>query len=177
MINIYEFDSNRIFTGNVRQIGDRDGAPKGWTRTQVPEIPSGKFARFVGNGWQIIDNYPVILPTYEDIAAKRYERESMGITINGMFITTGDRSKTLLNGKVNRALIAQSQGDTEWSCSWKVGTTWVTLTATQVIGIGIAVDDYVQSCFDREGELVADLIEGNPVDIDSGWPSTEITLN
>lgn len=114
-------------------------------------------------------------PTPADIAAERYKREIAGISIDGMFITTDDRSKTLLNGKFNRAILAQSTGDASWSANWKVGTNWITLSAAQIIGIGVVVDNYIQACFDHEGELVTDLLAGDPVDIQSGWPSREIT--
>ena len=71
MITIYQFDSKRIFTGNTQEISERSGAPSGWTRTPVPEIPEGKFAMFMGNSWNIIDNYPT--PPLDIIREQRRE--------------------------------------------------------------------------------------------------------
>lgn len=178
MPTIYQYDDQGVFTGATREIGQNSGAPLGWTRTTPPDLTGTEVAKFSGrNGWQVLsDSPPETKPTPDEIAAERYRREISGITINGMFITTGDRSKTLLNGKVNRALIAQSLNDTAWTANWKLGTTWVSLTADQIIGIGMAVDDYIQGCFDNEGQLVSDLLAGNPIDINAGWPATEVTL-
>lgn len=110
--------------------------------------------------------------TKRRIATRRYEAETAGIDVQGIAITTGDRSKVLLSGKILRAKIAKEEGDTEWQARWKAPQGWVTLDAEQVIAIGVAVDDHVQACFDRESELLDALDAGELTDdmMEAGWP-------
>ena len=116
----------------------------------------------------------------ERLAQVRYDREVIGVYVNGIYITTGDRSKLLINGKVNRALISQQMGDTNWSCQWKIGSnTYINLNAQQIIGIGMAIDSYVQACFDNEATLADQIANSNDplsIDLDSGWPDINITM-
>ena len=63
MTTIYQFDEQKIFTGQTQQIAPSAGAPLGWTRTEPPEIPVGKYAQFSGSvGWVIIDERPAPPP-------------------------------------------------------------------------------------------------------------------
>jgi hypothetical protein len=63
MITIYELDSQKFWTGDTKEIGTKDGAPIGWTRSQPPELQPGEYARFSGkDGWSIFDYYPEIIP-------------------------------------------------------------------------------------------------------------------
>ncbi|WP_162488221.1 DUF4376 domain-containing protein [Azospirillum lipoferum] len=108
----------------------------------------------------------------EALAALRWERECSGITMpDGSFIATDDRSKTLLNGKYRTA-----EKYPERLHRWKGPEGEVTLTSGQVIAIGDAVSDYVQACFDRELDLIADIDAAETavavwaVDIATGWP-------
>jgi predicted AlkP superfamily phosphohydrolase/phosphomutase len=59
MVAIYHYDTMKIFDGLTREITDMEGAPIGWTFDEPPTVPEGKFACFVGPGWQVIDEYPV----------------------------------------------------------------------------------------------------------------------
>lgn len=62
-MKIYQYDEQYIYTGVSRDIGVKDGAPLGWTRTPPPEIPAGSFALFSGaEGWRIIDARPPAPP-------------------------------------------------------------------------------------------------------------------
>lgn len=54
MINIYEIGAND-YLGEIRQIADNEGAPVGFTRTAPPTIPSGKYAKWQGSQWSIVD--------------------------------------------------------------------------------------------------------------------------
>lgn len=74
MPEIYRYDEQSIYTGESREIGVKDGAPLGWTRTPPPEMPAGKFAHFSGSaGWQIIDERPPAppMPVPERVSARR----------------------------------------------------------------------------------------------------------
>lgn len=84
-----------------------------------------------------------------EIASARFEAETAGI--NG--IKTDRESQALITGAALKAM-----QDSEYSCRWKGVDGFVELTAPQILAIADAVRAHVQSCFDREAELVA-LIE------------------
>lgn len=106
-------------------------------------------------------------PDAASIAARRYEAEVGGITLNGMHIDTDDRSKLLINGAALEATI-----DPEYVMQWKTPTGFAELTGAQVIGIARAVRAHVQACFDREAELLAALDAGTltAAMLNEGWP-------
>ena len=101
------------------------------------------------------------------IAARRYEAEVGGITLNGVQIDTDDRSKLLINGAALEATI-----DPTYVMQWKTSGGFIELTAMQVIGIARAVRAHVQACFDREAELLAALEAGTFTEemLEQGWP-------
>ena len=103
----------------------------------------------------------------EIIAARRYEAEVGGITLNGVQIDTDDRSKLLINGAALEATI-----DPAYVMQWKTPGGFIELTAQQVIGIARAVRAHVQACFDREAELMAALDAGTLTQamLEQGWP-------
>ena len=95
-----------------------------------------------------------IAPTFEDlrnrkyreIATARYNAEIAGI--DG--IKTDRESQALITGAALKAM-----QDSEYSCRWKGVGGFIELTAPQILAIADAVRAHVQSCFDRESELVA----------------------
>ena len=101
------------------------------------------------------------------IAARRYDAEVAGITLNGLQINTDDRSKLLINGAALEATI-----DPAYTMQWKTPTGFVDLTGEQVIGIARAVRAHVQACFDRESELLTAVADGSITDqmLQEGWP-------
>jgi hypothetical protein len=117
-----------------------------------------------GNTPEPADPVPVIA---EAIAARRYQTEVDGITINGMRVETDDRAKLLINGAAVEAMI-----DPDYVMQWKTDGGFVELTGAQVIGIARAVRTHVQACFDREAELLEALEAGTLTDemLDHGWP-------
>jgi hypothetical protein len=52
----------------------------------------------------------------------------------------------------------------------------VTLNAEQLISLATTLDAYVQACFDREGEIAAQIdaattvAEIEAIDLNAGWP-------
>ena len=106
------------------------------------------------------------------IARTRYEHETGGTTVDGMFVPTDDRSKTLIVGKYNRARLSEERGEAGWATRWKTPNGWVTLDATQMQSLGEAVDDHVQACFDREEELLNAVAAGTFTEamLSEGWP-------
>ena len=85
-----------------------------------------------------------------EIAASRYEKETVGITVNGATIDTDRDSQALITGAALAAVI-----DSEYSLNWKTESGFIHLTAPEIIAVAQAVRAHVQACFDREGELVA----------------------
>ena len=88
-----------------------------------------------------------------EIAAARWEAETAGIDVNGFTVRSDRESQALITGAALKAM-----QDSTYSCRWKTESGFVELTAPQILAIADAVRAHVQSCFDREAELVA-LIE------------------
>ena len=80
-----------------------------------------------------------------EIAAARFEAETAGI--DG--IKTDRESQALITGAALKAM-----QDSTYSCRWKTESGFVELTAPQILAIADAVRAHVQSCFDREAELL-----------------------
>lgn len=85
-----------------------------------------------------------------EIAAARYELEIAGTMFNGVTIDTGRDSQALITGAALAAML-----DEGYSLNWKTAAGFIHLSAPEIIAVAQAVRAHVQSCFDREGELVA----------------------
>lgn len=90
------------------------------------------------------------------IATERYRVECGGILVDGLKISTDDRSKLLISGAALEAII-----DSNYVLKWKVGENFIFLTGEQIINIARKIRHHVQSCFDREAELLELLNSGN----------------
>ena len=82
---------------------------------------------------------------YREIATARYNAEIAGI--NG--IRTDRESQSLITGAALKAM-----QDSTYTCMWKGVDGFVELTAPQILAIADSVRAHVQSCFDREAELL-----------------------
>ena len=88
-----------------------------------------------------------------EIAAARYEAEVAGIEVNGVSIATDRDSQSLLTGAAVSAML-----DNAYTVQWKQPDgMFVTLTANQIIELGKAVRAHVETCFNREKELYAEI--------------------
>lgn len=85
-----------------------------------------------------------------EIAAVRYAREIAGTMVNGITIDTERDSQALITGAALAAVI-----DSNYSLNWKTAAGFIHLTAPEIIAVAQAVRAHVQTCFDHEGELVA----------------------
>ena len=81
-----------------------------------------------------------------ELAEARWQAEVSGV--NG--IRTDRESQALITGAALKAM-----QDSEYTCRWKTETGFVELAAAQILAIADAVRAHVQSCFDREAELLA----------------------
>ncbi|RRV80449.1 DUF4376 domain-containing protein [Stutzerimonas stutzeri] len=105
--------------------------------------------------------------TAQQIADRRWQAETAGITLNGIRIDTGRDSQALITGATVQAML-----DPAYSLRWKTPDGFVDLTAEQIIGVATAARAHVQACFNREAELLEALEAGTltPEMLDQGWP-------
>jgi hypothetical protein len=55
MITVYQIGSDRLWTGNAREIADDAGLLGSWTRSPPPSLQEGEFARWIGGGaWEVV---------------------------------------------------------------------------------------------------------------------------
>ena len=95
-----------------------------------------------------------------ELAAARYETEIAGVISNGLLIHTDRESRALLTGTALKASM-----DPNYVCRWKTGAGFVSLSSSQIIAVADVVREYVQGCFDREGDL-CDLIDAAETEAD-----------
>lgn len=110
---------------------------------------------------QIINNFnsPVTSPVISlaelkkqkisALAEYRYKKETGGFLLNGLFVSTDDRAKTLLIGARIEAVEA-IENNQSYSINWKTENGFITLDATTIISISNVVRAFVQGCFDKE---------------------------
>ena len=161
----------------------------GWA---PPEPPSPESLE--GSGWALLENAPQPLGDFipgevreEDgryvrgwipldlsaeqwsdrIAARRYQAEISGTTIDGIPIDTGRDSQGLITGAALAAML-----DPAYSVRWKTVAGFVDLTAQQIIGVASAVRTFVQASFDREAVLLGAVADGTITAemLEEGWP-------
>lgn len=63
-MNIYEIGEDGYWTGQTRSIDQSGKAPSGWTRSSVPALSAGEYARWL-NSWSITNIAP---PVYAYVA-------------------------------------------------------------------------------------------------------------
>lgn len=101
-----------------------------------------------------VANYPAgSLDTYT--AAKRYERETGGITIAGATIATDDRSKLMITGARIKA-----ESDSSFTTTWKTRDGRISLDAPTIINISNAVLSHVNECFELEDRILTAIEDG-----------------
>lgn len=101
------------------------------------------------------------------IRSRRDKALVAGTTVNGVTVATDNVSQQRITGVALAATV-----DASITVRWKLpDSTFVTLTAAQIIDIAQGVRTHIQACFDREAELLAALEAGQSYDIDAGWPS------
>jgi hypothetical protein len=106
-------------------------------------------------------------------AVVRWQKEINGTVYGGYPLATDNISQTKYLG----ALIA-SQLNPNITIKWKLANgNFVTLNATTISNVTTKVREYIQSCFDREAELI-DLINAaatpddvEVIDLSTGWPT------
>lgn len=97
---------------------------------------------------------PVDLKAYA--ADKRWRVETGGITVNGAAIQTDRDSQAMITG----AVVYLNNNPDATSVRFKAESGWVTLDKASMLAIGVAVGQHVQSCFDAEKAIDADIDTG-----------------
>ena len=103
----------------------------------------------------------------DQIAARRFEVETEGVTVAGVQINTERDSQSLLTGAAFAASL-----DPGYHIKWKAATGFVDLTGEQILGIASQVRAFVQACFNREAELLGAVADGSITSemLEGGWP-------
>jgi len=106
----------------------------------------------------------------QEIARVRYEKETGGISVNGVQVLTDRESQFTVS-----AAYARATSDPTATVRWKAVNGFVTLDAAAIIQTGAAVFNHVQTCFSREGELREQIEAAGTlnallrIDIQAGW--------
>lgn len=61
-LTIFEIGTDQYWSGAQQEIGVLDGAPPSWTRSQVPALHKGEFARWNGSEWELTAQAPAPMP-------------------------------------------------------------------------------------------------------------------
>ena len=104
----------------------------------------------------------------DQIAARRFEVETGGVTVAGVKLNTERDSQSLLTGAAFAASL-----DPGYHIKWKAATGFVDLTGEQILGIASQVRAFVQACFNREAELLGAVADGSITAemLEEGWPA------
>ena len=102
------------------------------------------------------------------IAARRFQAETGGTTVEGVQVNSERDSQALLTGAAFAATL-----DPAYRIKWKAATGFVDLTGEQVIGLASQVRAFVQACFNREAELLGFVADGSITAemLEEGWPA------
>ena len=104
----------------------------------------------------------------DQIAARRFQVETGGVTVAGVKLNTERDSQSLLTGAAFAASI-----DPDYRIKWKAETGFVDLAGEQILGISSQVRAFVQACFNREAELLGAVADGSITAemLEEGWPN------
>lgn len=94
----------------------------------------------------------------DTLAEVRWQAEIGGIEVDGMPVPTDDRSKVLIAGACNQALM---QDEPSFTRTFKINGVFVSVTNAQVLVIGDAIADHVQQCFDAEALVAQQITNGD----------------
>lgn len=108
------------------------------------------------------------------LAERRWLSETGGIMLGGVPVRTDRESSAILT-----AAYVKASADANFTITnWKVATgVFATLDAASIVAIADAVTAHVQSCFDREADLTAEIVAAadaaalSAISIEVGWPA------
>lgn len=102
------------------------------------------------------------------IGRRRYAEEVAGVTFEGHHFETTRDSQSLISCAVMHAM-----SEPDYRCLWKTEKGFREMTGSSLRGTLSAIRTHVQSCFDREAQLLAHLEAGTFTEsmLDEGWPA------
>ena len=167
----YLWDEQGLYVGD--QAVDETGAlPLRSTPTKPMKLSGTQVARWTGSGWEKLAAAPEAEPAPAPdwpalIAARRWQVETGGTTVEGIQVNTERDSQALLTGAAFAASL-----DPAYQIKWKAATGFVDLTGEQILGIASQVRAFVQACFNREAELLGAVADGSISAelLEQGWP-------
>lgn len=112
---------------------------------------------------------PAETTAQQRIAARRYQVQIAGTTLDGMPVNTSTDSQALITGAALAAVL-----DSSYVCRWKMADgSRVELDAKMIIAVASAVRDHIQACYDREDEMLTAVADGTFTEamLDEGWPA------
>ena len=171
MTTFYFWDAAGLYVGTKE--ADEDGPlPERSTPTKPMKLTGSQVARWTGSGWEKLaaapEAEPALAPDWPAlIAARRWQVETGGTTVEGIQVNTDRDSQALMTGAAFAASL-----DPEYQIKWKAATGFVDLSAQQIIGVASAVRAFVQACFNREAELLDAVVDGSITAemLEEGWP-------
>ena len=168
----YKWDSRNIFAEQV-DVDETGALPERSTPTKPPQLTGTQVARWTGSTWEKLaaapDPEPVPAPDWPAlIAARRYQVETGGVTVEGIPVNTERDSQALMTGAAFAASL-----DPNYRIKWKAATGFVELNRDQVIGLASEVRAFVQACFNREAELLGFVADDSITAemLEEGWPA------
>jgi len=107
------------------------------------------------------------------LADRRWRAETAGTMVSGLSLSTDEKTQ----GKLTAAVVA-SVLDNDYAVNWKLADgSFLLFDHATLIAVAQGVRAHVQSCFDREAQLVAaiddapDIAALTALDIEAGWPA------
>jgi hypothetical protein len=169
---LYSWNSQGIFFDQV-DVDEAGPLPERSTPTKPPKLTGTQVARWTGSDWEKLaaapEPEPAPAPDWPAlIAARRYQVETGGVTVEGIPVNTERDSQALLTGAAFAASL-----DPNYQIKWKAATGFVELNRDQVIGLASEVRAFVQACFNREAELLGFVADGSITAemLEEGWPA------
>ena len=163
----------------IAQTDDPAYAPlPGYVTTESPDDFCFEHAsEWAWNGTAVVRDPALVLARVKqqrrsELAAFRYQKETAGITLNGMMIKTDLESQAKITGawsfsQLNPAVLID----------WKGENGWIQIDAPTISVIAGAVAGHVQGCFSQE-RVHSDAIDAletaeaiQAYDFTTGWPA------
>ncbi|MBG0810595.1 DUF4376 domain-containing protein [Methylosinus sp. H3A] len=106
------------------------------------------------------------------LAERRWRAETVGTMASGMNLPTDEKTQAKLTAAVVASVL-----DNDYAVNWKLADgNFVLLDHATLVAVAQGVRAHVQSCFDREAQLVtaigaaSDVAALAAIEIETGWP-------
>ena len=130
-----------------------------------------------GNSWyqswtSILASKPQLK---SEIANKRYQVETCGISFNNTHFSTDRDSQTKYIGAL--LSVRQESNPSDVLITWKLSDgSFIPLLGSDIIDLAVTVRNHVQNCYEKEAEYITLIDTANTsvlesTDFGSGWPS------